>query len=338
MRRTSLILFLVAFGCAQPETTPVPESAATDPAEGVRMIPVDTPSGTFHVWTRRVGDNPRIKVLLLHGGPGSTSEYFEVFDRHFPAAGVEYYYYDQLGSHRSDQPENDSLWVAERFVEEVEQVRQALGLGPDNFFLLGHSWGGILATEYALRYQENLKGLIISNMMSSCPAYDRYAEEVLGPALPPDALAEILALEAAGDFSNPRYQELLMTHYYPKHVLRRPVEEWPEPAVRGFEHMNPHIYVLMQGPSEFGIGGRLETWDRSADLGRIAVPTLVIGAAHDTMDPAHMEWMAGQVQNGRYLHCPNGAHMAMWDDEETYVTGVLDFLGDVDSGTFGPDS
>jgi proline iminopeptidase len=129
-----------------------------------------------------------------------------------------------------------------------------------------------------------------------------------------------------------------MTHYYPKHVLRRPVEEWPEAAVRGFEHLNPDIYVLMQGPSEFGISGRLEDWDRSADLGRIAVPTLVVGAAHDTMDPAHMKWMAGQVQNGRYLHCPNGGHMAMWDDEETYVTGVLDFLGDVDSGTFGPDS
>lgn len=330
----SLLLFmLIMGGCMEPRTNP--ESEALPAADGVRMIPIDTPFGTYNVWTRRVGDNPDIKVLLLHGGPGATSEYFEVLDRHFPTAGIEYYYYDQLGSHRSDQPDNDSLWVTERFVEEVEQVRQALGLGPDNFFLLGHSWGGILAMEYALKYQQNLKGLIISNMMSSCPAYDRYAEEVLGPALPPEVLGEIRDLEEAEDFANPRYQELLMTYYYPEHVLRRPVDEWPEAAVRGFDHMNPNIYVLMQGPSEFGISGRLENWDRSADLGQIAVPTLVIGAEHDTMDPDHMQWMAGAVQNGRYLYCPNGGHMAMWDDEETYVPGVIDFVRDVDSGSFG---
>ncbi len=338
MQRISALL-LVAFlaaACAEPEQPPVPETMPAN--DGVRMIPVDTPSGTFNVWTRRVGDNPTVKVLLLHGGPGASSEYFEVLDRHFPEAGIEYYYYDQLGSYRSDQPDSDSLWVTGRFVEEVEQVRQALGLGPDNFYLLGHSWGGILAMEYALKYQANLKGLIISNMMSSCPDYDRYAEEVLGPALPPDVLAEIRNLEAASDFSNPRYQELLMTYYYPVHVLRRPVEEWPEAAVRGFDHMNPNVYVLMQGPSEFGISGRLENWDRSADLGQIVVPTLVIGATHDTMDPAHMEWMAGQVQNGRFLLCPNGGHMAMWDDEDTYVSGLLAFLRDVDSGSFGTGS
>lgn len=135
-------------------------------AGGIRMIPVHTPKGDFRVWTRRVGSNPRVKVLLLHGGPGATHEYLAAFDSYFPAAGIEYYSYDQLGSAWSDQPDDPDLWTIPRFVDEVEQVRLALGLDRDNFYLLGHSWGGMLAIEYALEHQQHLKGLVISNMMS----------------------------------------------------------------------------------------------------------------------------------------------------------------------------
>src|SRR5262245_10835919 len=88
---------------------------------GVKKLPVVTPRGTFHVWTKRVGNNPRIRVLLLHGGPGSTHEYFEGFDSYFPAAWIEYVYYDQLGSFYSDQPDAPELWEIPRFVDEVEQ-------------------------------------------------------------------------------------------------------------------------------------------------------------------------------------------------------------------------
>lgn len=301
---------------------------------GVRMIPVTTPHGDFRVWTKRVGNNPTIKVLLLHGGPGMTHELYEVFDSFLPAAGIEYYYYDQLGSHYSDQPEDDRLWTTARFVEEVEQVRQALGLTADNFFLYGQSWGGLLALEYALNYQQHLKGLVISNMMASIPAYNAYADAVLAPQLPPDVLAEVRALEAAEDYDNPRYGELLMAHYYPAHVLRRPPEAWPEPVLRSLDHVNPDVYVTMQGPSEFGVVGRLEPWDRTADLAQIEVPTLVIGAAHDTMDPEHLAWMATEVQRGRYLHCPDGSHLAQYDDTERYFEGLLTFLEDVAAGTF----
>jgi proline iminopeptidase len=139
---------------------------------GVKMIPVDTSKGTFRVWTKRVGNNPTAKMLLLHGGPGITHEYLEAFDSYFPAAQIEYYYYDQLGSAYSDQPNAPELWELPRFVEEVEQVRQVLGLDRNNFYLFGHSWGGLLAIEYALKYQQNLKALIVSNMMSSAPAYN----------------------------------------------------------------------------------------------------------------------------------------------------------------------
>jgi proline iminopeptidase len=299
---------------------------------GVRMIPIKTAKGDFRVWTRRVGNNPRIKVLLLHGGPGMTHEVFQAMDSYFPGAGIEYYSYDQLGSAYSDQPKDASLWEIDRFVDEVEQVRQALKLDKENFYLLGHSWGGILAIEYALKHPDALKGLVVSNMMSSMPAYNAYARDVLMPQMDPAVLAEVLALEAKKDYANPRYEALLMENFYTQHVLRLPPEQWPTPVVRAFTALNRDIYVPMQGPSEMGTSGKLEKWDRSADLKSIAVPTLVIGAAHDTMDPKHMQWMAGQFPRGRYLLCPNGGHLAMYDDQVTYMSGLIGFLQDVDAG------
>ena len=301
---------------------------------GVKMIPIETPKGRFRVWTKRIGNNPTIKVLLLHGGPGVTHEYLEAFDSYFPSAEIEYYYYDQLGSYYSDQPDVPELWDLPRFVEEVEQVRQALGLGRENFYLFGHSWGGILAIEYALKYQQHLKGLIISNMMASIPAYNEYAQTVIMPAMDQTVLAEIKEYEKAGDYENPRYMELLFEHHYVEHVLRMPLEEWPDPVNRAFKHLNKAVYIPMQGPSELGASGKLVHWDRTADLEKIEIPTLIIGAQYDTMDPEHMEWMAGAVPNGRYLHCPNGSHMAHYDDQETYFDGLINFIHDVDSGNF----
>jgi len=299
---------------------------------GVKLIPIATAKGVFRVWTKRVGNNPTIKVLLLHGGPGLTHEYWEAFDSYFPAAGIEYYYYDQLGSYYSDQPDAPELWELPRFVEEVEQVRQALGLDQTNFYLLGHSWGGILAMDYVLKYQRHLKGLLISNMMASIPAYNEYANKVLMPAMDQTVLAEIKRLEAAGQYEDPRYMELLLPHHYVQHFLRLPAEQWPDPVSRAFKHLNPKIYVPMQGPSELGASGKLAHWERTAELGKIAVPTLVIGARFDTMDPQHMEMMASKVQRGRYLFCPSGSHMAMYDDQKVYVEGVIQFLLDVDAG------
>lgn len=95
---------------------------------------------------------------------------------------------------------------------------------------------------------------------------------------------------------------------------------------------NPKVYVPVQGPSELGASGKLLHWDRTADLGRIEVPTLVVGARYDTMDPAHMEWMAGQFPRGRYLYCPNGSHMALYDDQAVYFEGLTRFIAEVAAG------
>ena len=303
---------------------------------GIKMIPIQTPKGTFNVYTKRVGNNPKIKVLLLHGGPGVTHEIFECFDGYFPQEGIEYYYYDQLGSYYSDQPDDLSLWDTARFVEEVEQVRKALNMDNSNFYLFGQSWGGILAMEYALKYQDHLKGLIISNMVPSIPDYMAYSDNVLAPKMDPEVLAEIMKYENAEDYGNERYLELVVNHYYTEHVIRMPVDEWPNSIQRGFHHLNPKVYVTMQGPSEFGIKGdaTLKDWDVKDRLKEIKTPTLSIGATYDTMDPKQMEWMANEVQNGRFLLCPNGSHLSQYDDQKNFFSGLIQFIKDVDSGNF----
>ena len=295
---------------------------------GVKMIEIETPSGKFNVWTKRVGNNPTKKVLLLHGGPGANHEYFQAIDSYFPKESIEYYYYDQLGSLFSDKPKDQSLWTIDRFVDEVEQVRLALGLDENNFIILGHSWGGILGLEYALKHQNRMKALIISNMVPSIPDYIKYANGVLAPKLDPSVLKKIREYENAGDYTNTEYLGLIEEHYYPKHVLRMPLEEWPNPVTRSLAGLNYEIYLKMQGPSEFGVVGDalLKDWDRKNDLKNLKIPVLTIGGQYDTMDPKQMEWMSTEVQNGTYLHCPNGSHWSMYDDQETYFNGVTEYI------------
>lgn len=299
---------------------------------GAKMIPITTPLGDFKVWTKRIGNHPDVKVLLLHGGPGANHAYFECFDSYFPGAEIEYYYYDQLGSRLSDVPTDPSLWTIDRFVDEVEQVRKALNLTKDNFYILGHSWGGILGLEYALKHQDKMNGLIISNMMVSIPDYNKYADEVLGPQLNPDTLAAIKAYEAAGDFDNPGYINTITNNYYPRHVLRMPLDEWPEPVKRGFDRLNGQIYVGMQGPSEFGIRGEasLLNWDRRENLPEIKIPVLTIGGQFDTMDPDHMRDIAKEFPDGSHVHCPTGSHMSFYDDQQTYFEGLIKWINSVE--------
>ena len=334
---TFFILLLVVASC-QPKQIENKANSYFDLQEkgvkagGVKMIPIM--AGKYKVWTKRVGNNPTIKLLLLHGGPAVTHEYFESFDSFLPQEGFEYYYYDQLGSYYSDQPTDSSLWTTARFVEEVEEVRQALKLDSSNFFLLGSSWGGILAMEYALKYQKNLKGLIISNMMASAIDYGKYADEVLAKQMDANVLTELRAIESKKDFGNPRYMELLTPNFYEQHLCRFPAPEWPEPVNRSFKHINNSIYTMMQGPSEFGISGRLAKWDVKERLPELKIPTLTIGAQHDTMNPDHMKWISTQVQQGRYLYCPEGSHLSMWDDQAHYFPGLIQFIKDVDTKKF----
>jgi proline iminopeptidase len=295
-----------------------------DASEGVKYIPIETPKGKFNVWTKTIGNNPTMKLLLLNGGPGLTHEYFECFENFFPNEGIEFIYYDQLACGNSDNPKDTSLYDLPRYVEEVEQVRIALNLDKSNFYLLGHSWGGILAMQYALKYQDKMKALIISNMMASVPEYGKYADNVLAKQMDPEVLDTIRAIEKRNDFQNPKYMELLMPNFYNKHICR--LEVWPEPLTRMFSHLNNELYVIMQGPSEFGVAGKLINWDVSKELKNINIPSLAIGATYDTMDPNYMEWMSKQLPKGEFLLCKNGSHCCMFDDQETYMKGLISFI------------
>jgi len=285
---------------------------------GIRMVPVV--DGKYKVWTKRVGHSP-IKVLLLHGGPGFTHEYFEVMESFLPQAGIEFYYYDQLGVNNSDQPDDLSLSTLPRYVEEVEEVRRGLGL--EDFILYGHSWGGMLAIDYALKYQSHLRGLVISNMTAGMQSYLKRTAS-LKLMLPPDKLARLNALEAKGDYDNPDYEQIMMEDLYPKMICR--LEPWPEPVTRDFRHANMTIYNQMQGKSEFEVTGNLKDWERWDRLHEIKVKTLTIGARYDEMDPEDMRRMATLMPNASSAICPNGSHLCMWDDQAFYFQALLGFL------------
>lgn len=323
-----LLVFTVLVSCKQEESKSTDYFKSTESGiktGGVKIITIDSPKGKLKVWTKRIGNNPKMKLLLLSGGPGISHEYFECMESFLPAEGIEFIYYDQSGTGLSDNPNDTTMWDLPRYVEEVEQVRKALNLNKDNFYVLGHSWGGILAMQYALKYQDNLKGLIISNMMASCPKYGDYSK-ILAKQMDPKVLQTIQDLEAKKDYFNPLYMDLLMNNFYNQHILRKPVSEWPEPVNRAMSKMNSSLYITMQGPSELGISGKLTNWDVSKELPKLTVPTLVIGAKYDTMDPEYMKWMATQVKNGTYLYCANGSHMSLYDDQETYFKGLIAFI------------
>ncbi|HEY7573941.1 MAG TPA: proline iminopeptidase-family hydrolase, partial [Thermoanaerobaculia bacterium] len=253
---------------------PAPASAFEVKTAGIRLIPVD---GKYRVWTKKVGSG-KIKLLTLHGGPGGTHEYFECFEDFLPQRGIEFYYYDQLGSDYSDQPQDPSLWTIERFREEVEQVRRGLGL--EQFYLLGHSWGGMLGIEYVLKYPQHVKGFVLSNMSASIQSYVEYVGK-LRAALPKEVLAVLELYEAKGDYEAPEYQEAMFGYVYSRHLCR--LDPWPDPVQRLFKHLAKPVYNTMQGPNEFVVTGTLKGWDRWKDLPKISVPTLVVGARYDEM-------------------------------------------------------
>lgn len=293
---------------------------------GVQLIPID---GGYTVWTKRFGSGS-IPLLTLHGGPGCTHEYFECFEDFLPQHDIQIIYYDQLGSAYSDQPDDTSLWTVERFREEVEQVRRALGL--DHFYLLGHSWGGMLGIEYALKYQAHLKGLIISNMTASIPAYLAYINE-LRARQPAEVLRVLEKYEATEDYDAPEYEQTLFKHVYSQHICR--VDPWPEPLRRMFKNLAKPVYNTMQGPNEFIVTGTFKDWDRWDALGSIRCPTLVSGARYDTMRPSEIERMAASMPRARLSMCRNGSHCAMYDNQDAYFGDLVRFIRDVESGAFG---
>ena len=283
---------------------------------GARMVPIP---GGYNVWTKRVGHGP-VKLLTLHGGPGFSHDYLECFEDFLPQSGIEFYYYDQLGCGNSDHPNDDKLWTLPRYVDEVEAVRAGLGL--DHFALYGHSWGGMLAIEYALKYPQNLARLVISDMTASVAAYVEHAQKVRA-ALPAADRATLDKFEKLNKTDDPAYQAVI-DRLYKQHLCR--LDPWPEPVTRTFSKLNTHIYNLMQGPNEFSITGNFKDWDRWKDLPRITTPTLVMGAHYDEMDPEQIRREGRLIPHARTWVSKRGSHLCMYDDQEAYFAALVPFL------------
>lgn len=303
-------------------TSSLPEESRRAPDDirvaDIREVPVR--GGRYKVWTKKLGSG-KTKVLLLHGGPGASHEYLEAFESFLPRAGIEFYYYDQLGCNNSDRPNDAALWTVNGYLEEVEDVRQGLGL--DHFVLYGHSWGGILTMEYALKYPQHLKAIVISNMSAGINSYlsriNWWKKQ-----LPVHVQQLLDAFDLTKTYDSAEYADLMMKEVYSRVLCR--LQPWPEPVTRSLRHLNEQIYVQMQGPSEFVVTGNLQGWERWSSLPQIKVPALAIGSHYDEMDPADMELMATLMPSGRYAYCPNGSHFCMWDDQATYFDHLLSFL------------
>ncbi len=331
-------LMLLLVGCDQKNAVPtsgitlnemgVPQYTEVQ-AGGVKMISID---GKYQVWTKKVGSG-NIKVLLLHGGPGFTHDYFECFEDFLPQAGIEFYYYDQLGTGNSDIPTDTSLWNISRYVEEVEQVRQGLGL--ENFYLLGHSWGSMLAMEYLQKYQDHVKAAILSNMTAGIESYVSYSVKLKEKLFTPAEIKKYDSLDKLQQYASPEYQELLMTKLYNNVVCR--LDPWPEPLMRAFKKANNSIYIQMQGVDEFHVTGNFKNWEMWDRLPNIKVPTLVIGGEKDEMNPEDMKKEGQLIPNSRTYLCPEGSHLSMYDDQQNYFNSLVGFLLDVENNKFKSD-
>jgi proline iminopeptidase len=289
---------------------------------GTKFLPVR--GGKYRVWVKRMGEGP-IKVLLLHGGPGFNHTYLWCFEDFLPAAGIEMYYYDQLGCLFSDNPDDPKLWTVEGYAEEVEDVRRGLGL--DQFYLFGHSWGGMLSYEYALRYPQHLRAVIISNMMASIPEYVRYIGK-LRDELPPEIVKKMKEYEAKQDYDAPEYQQIIFERIYRQHLCR--LDPWPAPIETAFNTVNAKIYNTMQGPNEFVVTGTFKDWDRTKDVHRIKTRALLLGARYDEMDPREIRRIAGLMPNARAAISERGSHLSMYDDQDWYFRQVTGFLKQIE--------
>ncbi len=339
--KKSILLILIAsciYACNQSpkssdKTAPsgTKDTAYEVKTGGSKMIQVD---GKYHVWTKKIGTG-KIKVLLLHGGPGFTHDYFECFEDFLPKEGIEFYYYDQLGTGNSDIPTDTTLWNISRYVEEVEQVRKGLGL--DNFYLLGHSWGSMLAMEYLDKYQNHVKAAVLSNMTAGIQSYVTYTAKLKVQFLTPKEIATYDSLDQRKAYDTPEFQNLLMNKLYTHVICQIPLENWPEPLMRAFKKANQSIYIQMQGVDEFHVTGNLKNWEMWDRLPNIKVPTLVIGGMNDEMNPDDMKKEGRLIPNSRTYLCPNGSHLSMYDDQQNYFTNLIGFLKDVDNNKFTAD-
>jgi len=259
-------------------------------------------------------------VFCLNGGPGLACDYLREAHSCLADHGFRVVAFDQLGTGASDRPTDPSLWTIGRYVAETETVRQALGLG--RVHLLGHSWGGWLAIDYALAHPEALKTVILADTNADMPHLISELER-LRAALGPETVAMMQSHEAEGTIDHPEYLAAI-TILDHRHVCR--LAEWPAPVKRSVEGWNKAPYVAMQGPNEFLYTGNLKDWNRVPDLHRIASPVLITVGQHDELTPACALRMKLHLPDAELAVFPNSSHMPFYEEPEAYYPVLLRFL------------
>lgn len=274
------------------------------------------------VWYNIVGDGDKTPILLLHGGPGATSYYLNPLAELGKDRPV--IFFDQLGCGRSGNTLDEDKMTIEFFVEEVHQVKEALGL--KDFYLYGQSWGTTLGMDYYLKYPEGVKAIIFSSPAISMPMWAKDAEILLSEF--PDSLQTIIKKhEAEKTFDSPEYLKAVEI-YYQKHVAMK--LPWSEDVVNTFKYINQEVYTHMCGMSEFTITGNLKDYDRTDRLHEIKVPTLFITGEFDEARPETVEHFHSLVPNSKFVIIKNSAHMTMQDNPEQDIKEIRDFLKEVE--------
>jgi proline iminopeptidase len=276
-------------------------------------------AGGYRVVTYSFGAGDEV-VLCLNGGPGLPCDYLREPHACLADHGYRVIAYDQLGCGESDKPSDPSLWTIERYAEEVETVREALGLG--RVHLLGQSWGGWLSIEYGVTFPHSLKTLILEDTCGDMPHLVSELER-LRAALGPETVAMMQQHEAEGTFDHPEYQAAVTILNY-RHVCR--LKEWPAPLQRSLEGWNREIYCTMQGPNEFLYTGNLKDWNRIPDMHRITAPTLITVGKFDELTPACALRMKHALPNAQLVVFPNSSHTPFYEEPEAYYGVLLDFL------------
>lgn len=271
------------------------------------------------IWSRRTGAGPGLPLLLIHGGPGAGHDYLEPLAA--LGSGREVIFWDQLGCGRSDRPENRALWTIERFADEVDEVRNALGLA--RCHILGQSWGGWLAVEYMLRRPAGVASVVFASTSASIPEFRRECERLIG--LLPEPHRDALRRHAArGEFRHPAYLAA-QDAFYARHVCRLP--EWPDCLKRTGANLDGNVvYDTINGPNEFTTIGNLRYWDRTADLPRITEPALITCGRHDELGPACAATLQRGLPQARTLIFEDSAHVAHLEEPEAYAAAVAAFL------------
>lgn len=278
----------------------------------------------YKVWYRIVGEGrepEKLPLLCLHGGPGAAHDYLEPLEA-VAENGRQVIFYDQLGCGKSDQPHDPSLWTVDLFLEELDVVRKALAL--ENLYILGQSWGGMLAMQYALTQPTGIAGLIIASSPANMRQWVDEANR-LRSELPPDVQEILSRHEQNGTTDDPAYGEAMMV-FYRRHVCR--LNPWPDCLNRTLEQIerNPEVYHTMCGPSEFHVTGNLKDWDISPRLGEIQIPTLITSGRYDEATPAIAETVHKGIKGSGWVLFENSAHESHIEEPERYLRALGEFL------------